>query len=275
MELNELIKEINNARADPKAYANKLIYQMSYISKGDNKIFLPSQEVIDITEGFKAYHEGINYLNQCPSLSPVSLNVPLSLICVNEASKLSKEGLSITNPNTNSNANENRFKLYGTYDSVKEILFVTQAKESIDYESIVTQLLVCDGDNNRTQRSIILNSDFNMIGLGKWRYDNNQLLLIEIVFAKNWKTIPPNSSQEDEKENHHLEENKEQIIMREIEKYEKTLEARINFKYQYNSINKERKIFTNKENIKLINQYHFVLDGNIKKKIVFSKTFFL
>ena len=176
----EIIKEINIARTKPRKYAKFL---KKIIKNFDENDLNYSEEQINITtvEGIDAYEEAIEYLyNVYPK---PKLNLHLSLLNIandylNHAKKISYEKIFRLEIN-------NLIEKYGT--------FTGNFSKLMDFggltaKSIVTNLIVCDGNHSRDYRNLIFDENFRYIGVASVPHSEYKQFTV-IMISENFKSL--------------------------------------------------------------------------------------
>ena len=209
----EIIKEINIARTKPRKYAKFL---KKIIKNFDENDLNYSEEQINITtvEGIDAYEEAIEYLyNVYPK---PKLNLHLSLLNIandylNHAKKISYEKIFRLEIN-------NLIEKYGT--------FTGNFSKLMDFggltaKSIVTNLIVCDGNHSRDYRNLIFDDNFRYIGVASVPHSEYKQFTV-IMISENFKSLDSkndipfqisdkdNEEEEDEEEEEEESENEEE-----------------------------------------------------------------
>ena len=211
----EIIKEINIARTKPRKYAKFL---KKIIKNFDENDLNYSEESINITtiEGIDAYEEAIEYLyNVYPK---PKLNLHLSLLNIandylNHAKKISYEKIFRLEIN-------NLIEKYGT--------FTGNFSKLMDFggltaKSIVTNLIVCDGNHSRDYRNLIFDDNFRYIGVASVPHSEYKQFTV-IMISENFKSldskndIPFQISDKDNEEEEDEEEEEESENEEENEK---------------------------------------------------------
>ena len=211
----EIIKEINIARTKPRKYAKFL---KKIIKNFDENDLNYSEEQINITtvEGIDAYEEAIEYLyNVYPK---PKLNLHLSLLNIandylNHAKKISYEKIFRLEIN-------NLIEKYGT--------FTGNFSKLMDFggltaKSIVTNLIVCDGNHSRDYRNLIFDDNFRYIGVASVPHSEYKQFTV-IMISENFKSldskndIPFQISDKDNEEEEDEEEEEESENEEENEK---------------------------------------------------------
>ena len=242
----EIIKEINIARTKPRKYA-KLLKKI--IKNFDENDLNYSEESINITtiEGIDAYEEAIEYLyNVYPK---PKLNLHLSLLNIakdylNHAKKISYEKIFRLEIN-------NLIEKYGT--------FTGNFSKLMDFggltaKSIVTNLIVCDGNHSRDYRNLIFDENFRYIGVASVPHSEYKQFTV-IMISENFKSLDskndiPNqiSEKENEEEEDEEEEEEESEEENEKEENEKIENEKENEKIENEKENEKNEEDENEEN---------------------------
>ena len=155
----ELFDELNELRADPVKYANKL---KKYVDYFDGKILnIPGRRAgLATVEGVKGYTDTIGYLERQKSLDPFQPSKALF--------RLSKDFLAkIQRKNVDEADDVDIEKLMSKYGT-----FYGDFGQAVDYgsqtpEQVVINLLVSDGDPSKEQRTSLFNRSYKLIGMCK------------------------------------------------------------------------------------------------------------
>ena len=155
--IQSLVNEINFLRKDPQTYASKLRKYIRYFKK--NILMLPGMPPILTMEGSKAFEEAADFLDK---LDPVPVLKQISYL--NDVSNdVLTDILSISNLEMLGNINvDNYIDNYG-----KVIGPFSQALDfgSCNSELVIMNLLIDDGDSNRTNRLTITSPNYKLIGV--------------------------------------------------------------------------------------------------------------
>ena len=159
----ELIKEINLLRKNPKEYANKISKYLKYFNE---KIFCyPGNNIqIQTEEGVEAFKEAIDFLNEQKEKDPLIPSKGLFKIADEYLSRYLK-------PNTEELSDEDMEKIINKYGKYYGYFF-----RAIDFggetpEMVVIDLIVSDGDSLRKQRESLLNNEIIKIGIANRKHE--------------------------------------------------------------------------------------------------------
>lgn len=159
----DLIKEINLLRTNPKQYASKLTKYLNYFN--DKFFCLPESNLqIQTEEGIEAFKEAIEFLNTQTELSPLN---PCP-----ELNQIAEEYISESIKNNSSELNDEEIeKIINKYGNYFGFFY-----RAIDFggenpEMTVIDLIVSDGDSSRKQRETLFNSEINLIGVANCKHD--------------------------------------------------------------------------------------------------------
>jgi|GEM_PF-2175217 len=160
---SELIAETNLLRADPSAYAEKLIALRPYYEQ--NLVKVPGHPIVEVVEGVAALDEAISVLQSTRPLFPLLASNGMAQGANDHAADLGDKGLTGHYGSDGSDP-FTRINRYGSWDlAVGDI-----AGENISYghaplaEWHIIQLLVDDNVPNRGHRQTLLNSKYQRIG---------------------------------------------------------------------------------------------------------------
>ena len=172
----ELVKEINSLRTNPKEYAKKV---QKYISYFNGKLLdLPGSEAsIETQEGAEAYTEAANFLSKQNGIEPFEPSKGLARVAkdyITEVQKISPEELEKIDLD----------KLIAKYGS-----FTGNLNRAIDFggetpEQVIVNLLVSDGDPSREQRESLLSKDLKKVGVGFGKHEDFKFVTVIISSSK-------------------------------------------------------------------------------------------
>ena len=174
----ELFKEHNNLRRDPKSYIEKLNNLENYYK---DKIFrCPNEIPIETYEGSSAIKDAIEFLKNKEPIKELIYSESLSKSALDHANDIGNKGL-LNHLGSNGSLLCDRIEKYTEWDGA--------IAESLQFcyknpENIIISLLIDDGSNEKHQRENLFNEDFQYIGIG---CSQHQKLKICSVFnyAKN------------------------------------------------------------------------------------------
>ena len=151
----EIVDEINELRADPPKYADKI---NKYIQYFDGKTLnIPGRKAgIQTHEGAKAFQEAVNYLSRQKPVEPLLPSKGLFRSAQDFLKKIQRK-----NANVDESEVDKIMDKYGTYygDFIRGTDY---GGESV--EQSIINLIVSDGDRNRTQRESLLSKDYKLVG---------------------------------------------------------------------------------------------------------------
>ena len=158
----EIFSKINEVRTNPIKIANKIAFMMSYINKRDNTLREPKKPSFKLIEGIRAYEEAITFLKSFEPVEELMWEDFVSKVSQEQAAEISKKNLNMYESKEINAKYEDRFRKFGTFSNLQDILVYTDS----DALRIVIELIICDGDNSRTNRNFILSTNFRQIGVG-------------------------------------------------------------------------------------------------------------
>ena len=173
----KVVDEVNKIRLNPKTYSNKIRGYLSCFQ--GNVLRIPKQPGLMTKEGPAAYREAADFLLSLPKLQPLTLDPALNSAAQEMASELSHfEEFE----QMNSINREAIIEKYGRYEG--------QFGESTDFgslspEMVVVNLLVDDGDKNRTDRKMLFKETYRKIGCGNAPHSTYQSVTV-IMYATNF-----------------------------------------------------------------------------------------
>lgn len=156
---NDVFKELNLARRDPKAYASLIEKTLQYY---DGKLYkYPGKITIRTNEGPKAVKEAVKVLKKTKSYKEFSISKGLSLAGKDHVKDQSESG-KVGHTGKDGSSPFDRMKRYGKY--------LRTAGENISYgentgRSVVFQLIIDDGVPGRGHRKNIYNENFKTVGI--------------------------------------------------------------------------------------------------------------
>ena len=159
----ELIKEVNLLRTNPKEYADKISRYLNYFN---GKLFcLPeSKAQIQTEEGIDAFKEAIDFLNNQPELEPLTPSKGLCRIAQDYISKYQK-------PDSSELTDEEMEKIISRFGSYYEYFYRALDFGGETPEMAIIDLIVSDGDPSRSQRESLLSPEIKKIGVANGKHD--------------------------------------------------------------------------------------------------------
>jgi len=178
----EIFSKINEVRTNPKKIANKIAFMMSYINKRDNTLREPNKNSYKLIEGIRAFEEAITFLKNMEPVEELIWEDFMSKVSKEEASEISKRGLNMYESNDLKLKYTERFKKFGTFTNLQDILLFTDS----DSLHLVIDLIICDGDITRANRNLILSTTNRQIGVAI--EDQNRVGHVCVIYlARNFK----------------------------------------------------------------------------------------
>ena len=162
-EFNEgLVSEINMMRTNPKRYANKVLKYCDYFKGKDLRI--PGSIPIKTQEGAEAYKDAADFLIQQSRIEPFEASKGLCKI----AEEFLKE-VQRCDPNDLASINMEEI-------IAKQGSFSGSFSRAIDFggetpEQVLVNLIVCDGDSNRSQRGSLFSTELKKVGVANGKHD--------------------------------------------------------------------------------------------------------
>ena len=172
----EILKEINELRKNPSAYTEKIIKNKVYFREGTNVWKGPDcKRAIKTEEGPAAYDEAIDYLNT--KAVPVEELVPS--IGMN---KIAKDLLVEYQKDVNANIDlEPIIAKYGDFQGKFHRIVEFGGNTA---ENVVINLIVNDGDPNRSHREILLSDEIKRIGVAHGIHDSYFFCSVILICTK-------------------------------------------------------------------------------------------
>jgi len=155
--LKDLVKEVNDLRRNPFAYAEKIEKKKKYFEAGTNNWKQPKTNiVIQTQEGPAAFDEAIDFLKN-KSMSRNELTPSKGL------TKIAEDYLKEYQKDANQNVElEGIIKKQGKYTGIFRRLVQLGSNTP---ELVVISLVVGDGDKSRQYRDALLSENLNKIGV--------------------------------------------------------------------------------------------------------------
>lgn len=155
----EIIREINLARTNPREYASYL-EDLKARFKGNN-YQRANGMIITTSEGIRAVDEAIKFLRSVKPVSPLDVSKGMSLGAKEHVNDLGPKG-GVGHKGTDASLVEERVNHFGSYhDAIGE----TIAYDKGTARDIVTGFIVDDGLPSRSHRQTIFNSDYHIAGV--------------------------------------------------------------------------------------------------------------
>jgi uncharacterized protein YkwD len=156
--LDALVREVNAARTDPKAYADRLL-TFRILFNGD-RIQRPGRMTIQTREGPRAVDEAIAALDSQPPLRPLARSAALDRAAASHALDQGRTG-AIGHDGSDGSRSADRIRPHGRFSATGEAI----AYGSDRPEEVVMQLIVDDGVPDRGHRILLLNPDYTLVGV--------------------------------------------------------------------------------------------------------------
>lgn len=168
-----VIAEINRMRTNPSAYAAWLEDVKAYYD--GTTLAFPNEERVQTVEGVAAVEDAIAVLRQLDPLPPLEYSAGLNRAAHDHVQDLIRIG-ALTLTGSDGSQPEERVGRYGELSG--------QAMELLNYGNqtaagLVMQLVISDGNPNRTSRATLLRSDFTVMGVGCDRMSQQMLCVLD------------------------------------------------------------------------------------------------
>ena len=209
-----IIREVNELRENPKAYADKVLKYLDYFS-GGGVIKVPGTNLgVKTQEGEAPYKETAEYLK---TLEPAEAFVASRGLCEIAEEILEKVKASETGEIDDGDA-EALIDKHGTFSGK-----FTRAMDfgGFSSEQVAINFLVCDGDPNRTQRDPVLNPGLKKVGVAYGKHDLYQSCAVLVSCTDFENTKDPDDTpvyQETNEVKEHLDKLKEIEKQKEAER---------------------------------------------------------
>jgi len=156
----EIFKEQNEVRKNPKSYIEKLQNSLKYYY--NNHLFREGEIPIATYEGVEAVKDAINFLKNQSPVQELIYSKDIGLSCKDIIDDIGPKGL-VTHEGTEIKNIYNRLEQYCDWDGA--------IAENIDFgfkipENIVMNMIIDDGDENRYQRQNLFYPHFKYVGIG-------------------------------------------------------------------------------------------------------------
>ena len=156
----EIFKEQNEVRKNPKSYIEKLQNSLKYYY--NNHLFREGEVPIATYEGVEAVKDAINFLKNQNPVQELIYSKDIGLSCKDIIDDIGPKGL-VTHEGTEIKNIYNRLEQYCDWDGA--------IAENIDFgfkipENIVMNMIIDDGDENRYQRKNLFYPHFKYCGIG-------------------------------------------------------------------------------------------------------------
>ncbi len=155
----EIFREINLARANPREYAAHLERLKPYFS--GNTFQPPGKTPLVTNEGWSAVDEAIRFLRALPALPPLSVSRGMCLGALEHVKDQKASGLTGHKGSDNSFCEQRVMRFGAWQESIGEnLIYGTDAAR----EKVLT-LLIDDGVANRGHRKRIMSSEYKVVGV--------------------------------------------------------------------------------------------------------------
>ena len=169
----EIFKELNELRRDPKGYSNKVAKYKDYFE--DDILRIPGVlHGIRTEEGPAPYAEAAEFLKKA---SPVGELTPSKGLC-SIASDLFKQ---IQHESPNNIGNIDMDALINKYGSFAGDFHRTIEFGGTSGEHTIADIVAGDGDKSRGQRDALLNNSFKKVGIASGRDDKYRFINIILL----------------------------------------------------------------------------------------------
>ena len=190
----EIFKEHNKLRKDPKSYIEKLTKSENYYK---DKIFRHPNEIpIETYEGSQGIRNAIEFLKKQNPVKELTYSESLSKSALDHANDIGKQGTH-NHEGTNGSLLSDRIEKYTEWDGA--------IAESLQFcyknpENIIMSLIIDDGSNEKHQRENLFSEEFQYIGIGCAKHKTFKLCTV-FNYAKNLYPIgeePPEKIEYDQ-----------------------------------------------------------------------------
>ena len=159
----KVVEEINKARSDPAAYSKKINDLLKYFH--GKVLELPKEAGIETTEGQAGYKEAADFLAKAAKVEPLKVDDKLTKVAEEIVAEMRKK------------------KDEAEVDKVDRKAIIkkhghTEGRfgDSTDFGSmtpqmVVVNLLVDDGNKSRSNRKLLFNKEYKILGVGNTAHD--------------------------------------------------------------------------------------------------------
>ena len=180
----DLIKEVNELRKNPAAYARKLEKNKGYFQKEKKKDKYiwkhpDAERGVYSEEGPAAYDEAINFLKKTKSVAALTASKGLNKIAADFLVEYQKDA----------DANVEIDPVVDKYGTIEGNFKRMVQFGSPTAELVVVHLVVCDGDKSRGYREVLLNSALKQIGVAHGSHDSYRQCSVIVECEKFVNTI--------------------------------------------------------------------------------------
>mmetsp|Transcript_20129 Transcript_20129/g.24931 ORF Transcript_20129/g.24931 Transcript_20129/m.24931 type:complete len:484 (+) Transcript_20129:17-1468(+) len=191
----ELLAEVNKLRCNPKAYATTLESLLPLYK--DDKSFWPEDSTSQpfmTHEGKAAVEEAINYLRTNSfdqNMRPLIMHQGMNKAAKDHVNDLVKSGDRLGHTGSDGSKPADRLSRYGRW--------FERASECLAYrhksaDMLVSQLVIDDGMNSRTQRNTVLSPEMRAIGCAITEHPSHGTLAV-LTFAGGYGPLKPLDTQ--------------------------------------------------------------------------------
>lgn len=170
---NDIFKEQNKVRTNPKSYIVKLEKLLKYFKK--NNLYIPGEIPIETYEGIQGINEAIEFLKNQNPIKPLKYSLELCKSCKDHAKDIGIKGLSSHEGSDGKGVNE-RIEKYSDWDGAiaENLSFCMKFAENI-----IMDIIINDGSKEKAQRENLFNPNFSYGGIG---CDSHKTFKICVVF---------------------------------------------------------------------------------------------
>ena len=156
-------EEINKARTDPAGYSKKINDLLKYFH--GKVLELPKEAGIETTEGQAGYKEAADFLAKAAKLEPLTADPKLTKVAEEIVGEMKKKKDEAEMDKVD---RKSIIKKYGHTEG--------RFGDSTDFGSmtpqmVVINLLVDDGNKSRSNRKLIFNKEYKLMGVGNAAHD--------------------------------------------------------------------------------------------------------
>jgi len=207
VDVNEILDEINFVRNSPIKYIEYLTELLNYF-KNNNILLYPYTKIgIQTKEGKEAVNEAIDFLSIQSDFPTVEMNKYLNKIAEKYIEKIKYMDVN----DIDKEDLENEINQYGEYSGYfgRSIEFGGE-----NAKQVIVNLIVCDGDEDRSQRESLFNETIKYVGIATSKhiiYGNCTVILYTTKFKPNkiFKKEGKKKVKKEEKKEENENENEE------------------------------------------------------------------
>lgn len=155
---NDVLVELNRARADPAAYAAEIRSYGRYFQA--NLVFEPGRPTVITEEGVAPVDEAVAFLARQRQVGTLAGSRPLSMAAADHCTEQSADG-AVGHASADGSGPGDRMRRRGGGEYVGEVI----TYGAVDAAGVVRQLIVDDGVSDRGHRMLVFADDIRFAGV--------------------------------------------------------------------------------------------------------------